>query len=171
MSRWLALIASLAAGCGQMGLSQFNLPDGAAALEICFPEGEIFGCGEACSGSDLNFGAVDLTVGPISEQVMLESTGESQVAVIDVYFAEFTSNAFSLGNLPLPITLDQCNGIDAEPDVQVPWGFPVVVEFTPDAIGQFSGKLLVEQDVGDGEIEVHTVAIVGEGCNPNTGGC
>ena len=141
----------LSTACGNVGLDALNSDTGAlsagAVLEIV-PTGEIY-FGEHSPDSPSAF-----------QDITLKSTGDSQIAIIDVYLDDMTSQAFQFASDDLPLPLRLQPGKD----------FPVTVSFSPYAVGQFTGTFVVELDEG-GDPAEHTRPLRGDGCPPDRPDC
>lgn len=136
MARFLPLLL-LAAGCGQMGMSE--LVDEDADTWLSFdPDGEI------------SFGKVSPSGKSVEQQVTLSAQGEAPVTVSDLWIECETKDVFYLdGELPFPRVMDPGDTI------------PVDLRFMPKTAGGFRGTLVVE--LADGRVMERN--LTGSGCS------
>lgn len=146
-----AQLVIVLAACSNLGLDAFSVDTGSGT------EGSVL---EIVPTGEVDFGSMSPDSPSAFQDITLKSTGDQQVAIIDVYLDEMTSQAFQLtsDDLPLPIRLQP--GKD----------FPVTVSFSPYAVGQFTGTFVVETDDG-GDLLEQTRPLLGDGCPPERPDC
>ena len=140
------LLFSLGASpaCGTYGLTPLDTGgggDGTSLLDV-LPVG------------DVEFGDASPYGDPIAQRFEMTPTGDTPVAITNIYLDKYTPSAFSIPALldfPLAVQPSQTKGFD--------------VEFMPNAAGHFGGLLVIEiqQDQSGATVEV-TRKLTGTGC-------
>lgn len=124
--------------CGEVGLVEYVGDDGEALVAV-EPQGQI------------RFDRASPEGRSQSEEVLIVSAGDASVYVADVWVETSTASVFYTGNeLPFPRYLDAGDEI------------PVVIHFSPVAVGTFHGTLVVESGLQGALLERQ---LVGEGCS------
>jgi hypothetical protein len=134
------LLFAVLPGCSGLGLTCYNGQCGEVPLGALLMEPE----------EGIDFGKVRKNTEAEPEELVLVADG-GRTALVEVYFDNTSSDAFSLGKLPLPRVLS--------PDEE----FPVEISFTPYSNGEFNGTLIVHIDGANGEEEL-PVVVQGVGC-------
>ncbi len=112
----------------------------------------------------VEFGRVATDGSSSSQELVLTNVSMANLPLIDVYMDEFTASAFYLPDeLPLPLML--------KPGAS----FTLDVYFSPYAVSEFTGAVILELDVGEEEVSVASRDLLGFGCEegkpPQEGGC
>jgi hypothetical protein len=116
-----ALLLGAVAGCGSMGLEYSG--DLLGPVLTLDPAGDLY---FPDTSPEAESAVLTLTLG---------SAGDEAVSLVDVYVDENSSVAFWLrDDLPVPLRLEPGDS------------FQVDVHFSPYAVGQFSGTLVIDQD-------------------------
>lgn len=137
----LASSAALLAGCGELGLAQVTIADGAAIVAVA-PTGEIRFEDASPDGRSK------------SEEVTIGSDGDVAVYVADVW-VESEDTAFFLNeDLPFPKNMEPGEAI------------PVTLRFQPPRAGNFRGTLVIESGT-DGTLLERP--LFGSGCEDDDG--
>lgn len=103
----------------------------------------------------VQFPPTSSAAGSESAELIVTSTGDSPLAVHDIYIGGLDADVFFLGDLPLPIMLAPGHE------------FPARLYFEPDAEGQFSAEVTVVTAGNLEEVEVSR-RMIGTGCYDRT---